>query len=131
MCPEYKDRPFSFKNVGKLIFVFRETGEKLHKHLALKFPVLRPKLIFGKGGWLGMGWDTEGGQQEAIDEFNSGRCNLLVSTSVLEEGLDIETCEMVIIFSGTLSLIRLVQLMQPYPLRTGRLVAAKKSLVEK
>ena len=63
-------------------------------------------MIVGRGGWLGMGWDTEGGQQEAIEEFNSGRCNLLVSTSVLEEGLDIETCEMVIIFSGTLSLIR-------------------------
>jgi len=47
-----------------------------------------------------------GGQQEALDDFNTGRSNVLVATSVLEEGLDIESCEMVIIFSQSLNLIR-------------------------
>jgi hypothetical protein len=44
-----------------------------------KFPNFRPKLVVGRGGWLGMDWDSDGGQQEAIQDFNSGRCNLLVT----------------------------------------------------
>jgi hypothetical protein len=72
------------------------------------FVLLFTLKVIGTGGFLGMSWNGAGGQQEAIDDFNSGRSNLLVATSVLEEGLDIESCEMVIIFSQSLNLIRLV-----------------------
>ena len=90
-----------------LIFVqTRDCADILHKHLKIKYPNFRPKRVVGKGGFQGMDWDSPGGQQEALDEFNSGRSNILVATSVLEEGLDIESCEMVIIFSQSLNLIR-------------------------
>jgi ERCC4-related helicase len=92
-----------------LIFVqTRDSADILHKHLNQKYPNFRPKRVVGKGGWQGMDWDSPGGQQEALDDFNSGRSNLLVATSVLEEGLDIESCEMVIIFSQSLNLIRYI-----------------------
>ena len=93
----------------KRILVFvqtRETADELHKELKRTFPNFHPKKVVGRGGFQGMSWDEVGGQQEAIDDFNSGRSNVLVATSVLEEGLDIESCEMVIIFSQSLNLIR-------------------------
>lgn len=37
-------------------------------------------------------------QKEVIDKFRQGICNLLVSTSVLEEGVDIPTCNLIIKF---------------------------------
>ena len=90
-----------------LIFVqTRETADHLHKHLLKRYPNFRPKRVVGKGGFQGMAWESAGGQQEALDDFNTGRSNVLVATSVLEEGLDIESCEMVIIFSQSLNLIR-------------------------
>lgn len=55
-----------------------------------------------------MDWSDNGGQEETIQDFNSGRTNLLVSTSVLEEGIDLTTCEMVFVFSMSLNLIRFV-----------------------
>ena len=37
-------------------------------------------------------------QKEIIDKFRQGNCNLLVSTSVLEEGVDIPACNVIIKF---------------------------------
>lgn len=37
-------------------------------------------------------------QKDVIREFREGRCNMIVATSVLEEGIDIPTCNLVIRF---------------------------------
>lgn len=37
-------------------------------------------------------------QTEKMKEFREGRCNLLVATSVLEEGVDIPACNVIIRF---------------------------------
>ena len=44
----------------------------------------------GRGGmeWVG-GREGQHGQEEAIQKFNAGICKLLITTSVLEEGLDV------------------------------------------
>ena len=36
-------------------------------------------------------------QEEKISELKSGNCRLIVSTSVIEEGIDIPACDVIII----------------------------------
>ena len=57
-----------------------------------------PQKIVGQYGALGMSWENE--QEEILKQFSRGNCNLLVSTSVLEEGLDVPCCDVVIRFDG-------------------------------
>ena len=61
-----------------------------------------PQKIVGQYGVLGMGWESE--QKDILEKFRHGSCNLLVSTSVLEEGLDVPECDVVIRFDGIKSL---------------------------
>ncbi|KAI6649482.1 RNA-dependent RNA polymerase 1-like [Oopsacas minuta] len=62
-----------------------------------------PLKIVGQYGLFGMSWINE--QEEILQNFRDGCCNLLVSTSVLEEGLDIPYCDVVIRFDKIDSLI--------------------------
>jgi endoribonuclease Dicer len=42
-------------------------------------------------------------QSKIIRQFRDGTCNLLVATSVLEEGVDVRACNLVIRFDGMLN----------------------------
>ena len=66
-----------------------------------------PMKIVGQTGPFGMNWIND--QEEIIENFRNRNCNLLVSTSVLEEGLDIPGCNVVIRFDGIQSLISFKQ----------------------
>ena len=73
---------------------------KRHHSFSKKFSPLK---IVGQYGPFGMAWIDE--QEEVLQKFRDGSCNLLVSTSVLEEGLDIPQCDVVIRFDKVDSLI--------------------------
>lgn len=75
---------------------------KIKKHL-------NPLACVGHGSGIdGMQWKGE--QEVVITRFHEGECKLLVSTNVLEEGLDVPACNLVIRYDsrGT-SLRALVQ----------------------
>ncbi|PAA88896.1 hypothetical protein BOX15_Mlig000965g3 [Macrostomum lignano] len=92
-----------------LVFVSTRRTAKLlvSQCLAEQFRQLRPQVCIGQGGPDGMRWEDE--QEVVIDRFNSGESRLMVSTSVLEEGLDIGQCDVVVRFDAARSLVQLVQ----------------------
>lgn len=49
------------------------------------------------------------GQQQTLDDFRIGKKNLIIATSVLEEGIDISSCQTVICFDAPLNLVSFVQ----------------------
>ena len=54
---------------------------------------LRPGLLLGQGGDAGM---TMARQREALRRFREGEVNVLLATSIAEEGLDIQQCGLVV-----------------------------------
>ncbi|KAI5270206.1 P-loop containing nucleoside triphosphate hydrolase protein [Aureobasidium subglaciale] len=48
-------------------------------------------------------------QQHTLDDFRIGKKNLIIATSVLEEGIDISSCQTVICFDAPLNLVSFVQ----------------------
>ncbi|KAG9663479.1 P-loop containing nucleoside triphosphate hydrolase protein, partial [Aureobasidium melanogenum] len=48
-------------------------------------------------------------QQQTLDDFMLGKKNLIIATSVLEEGIDISSCQTVICFDAPLNLVSFVQ----------------------
>ena len=67
------------------------------KSLATQCPFLKPQVITGHTRDTGHGM-TQADQEVAMDAFRSGECNILVATSVAEEGLDVPACNFVIRF---------------------------------
>jgi ERCC4-related helicase len=69
---------------------------------------IHPCVLTGHTRDTGMGM-TQVAQQEVMDSFHSGECNLLVATSVAEEGLDVPACNLVIRFQHVSNEIARVQ----------------------
>ena len=95
-----------------IIFVkMRKTAYKLCTRLRQEREIcqrLNPAFLVGHGqGSDGMDWRGE--QEEILKKFRSGDVKLLVSTSVLEEGLDVPACNQIIRFDSRLTLRAIVQ----------------------
>ena len=96
-----------------IIFVsMRKTAYKLCEQIRAIPQVtetLNPKAFVGhgQGSYDGMTWRDE--QELVLKNFKSGRTKLLISTSVLEEGLDVPICNLVVRFEGAATLRALVQ----------------------
>ena len=66
---------------------------RLWHFLKQKFPQLNPEKVVGHGGLAGQ---IHAIQNKFVQEFRNGSCQLLVCTSVLEEGIDVQECNLVI-----------------------------------
>ena len=92
-----------------LVFVNkRSTARFLTSYIQKHFPELNPQMVVGHSGYDGMVWEAQ--QQKCIKEFAGGDSRLIVSTSVLEEGIDVGLCDTVVAFTGLQSLIGFIQI---------------------
>jgi ERCC4-related helicase/ERCC4-type nuclease len=99
---------------------YRDTCELMTQTLD-KIPGFRPVRFVGqasKGEDLGM---NQKEQKEIIDKFQGGEFNILVATSIAEEGLDIPATDLVVLYEPVPSEIRTIQRRG----RTGRRRAGK------
>ena len=89
---------------------YRSTADTLLEELSEKH---EPRKFVGQRGDDGM---TQSEQIETLEEFGNGEFDVLVSTSIGEEGLDVPSVDKVIFFEPVSSSIRDIQRMG----RTGR-----------
>ena len=69
---------------------------------------LKPRILTGHTREASSGM-TQAEQQEVMKSFHKGECNILVATSVAEEGLDVPACNLVIRFQHVSNEIAKVQ----------------------
>ncbi|MCA9485378.1 MAG: DEAD/DEAH box helicase, partial [Nanoarchaeota archaeon] len=112
-CAVLVENQFQEKENSKIIIFtqFRETGITLVKRLN-KIPEVNAKAFFGQAKKSGTGLSQKE-QKAIISELNEGKINVLVATSIGEEGLDISEVSAVIFYEPIPSAIRKIQ-------RTGR-----------
>ncbi len=98
------------KDGNAILFAqYRDTVDYLVEELQ-RVEGIFPSPLVGqsdKGSTEGM---SQGEQEEVLKDFrDGGKTNVLVSTSIGEEGLDIPTTELVIFYEAVLSAIRYIQ----------------------
>jgi Fanconi anemia group M protein len=94
-----------------LIIVFthyRDTSIMVEERLT-KNPLIRPIRFVGQGGKLNDKGLTQKQQADIVEKFRKGIYNVLIATSVAEEGLDIPSTELVIFYEPIPSEIRNIQ----------------------
>jgi ERCC4-related helicase/ERCC4-type nuclease len=94
---------------GERVIVFtesRDTAEALTEFLGGHFDTRR---FVGQGDADGSDGMTQTEQRETLEEFREGEFEVLVSTSVAEEGLDVPEVDLVLFFEPVPTAIRSVQ----------------------
>ncbi len=84
---------------------YRETGKRIVEYLST-IDGIKPVLFIGQAGKEGL---SQKEQIRIIDEFDSGVHNVLVATSVAEEGLHIPSVDYAIFFEPVPSGLRMIQ----------------------
>ncbi|MFB6136233.1 MAG: DEAD/DEAH box helicase [Halobacteriaceae archaeon] len=106
---------------GDRVIVFtesRDTAETLTEFLGQHFDTRR---FVGQGDKEGSDGMTQKQQQETLDAFRAGEFEVLVSTSVAEEGLDVPEVDLVLFYEPVPTAIRSIQRKG----RTGRQTEGK------
>ncbi|USZ66787.1 DEAD/DEAH box helicase [Halorussus salilacus] len=106
---------------GERVIVFtesRDTAEALTEFLGQHFDTQR---FVGQGDKEGSDGMTQKQQQETLDRFRGGEFEVLVSTSVAEEGLDVPEVDLVLFYEPVPTAIRSIQRKG----RTGRQAEGK------
>ncbi|XP_008833506.1 probable ATP-dependent RNA helicase DHX58 [Nannospalax galili] len=96
--------------------IFTQTRQSAHSLLlwlqqqpGLQTMNIKAQLLIGAGSTSRSTHMTQKDQQEVIQEFRAGILNLLVATSVAEEGLDIAQCNVVVRYGLLTNEISMVQ----------------------
>ena len=106
---------------GERVIVFtesRDTAEALTEFLGEHFDTQR---FVGQGDKDGSSGMTQNEQQETLDRFRAGEFEVLISTSVAEEGLDVPEVDLVMFYEPVPTAIRSIQRKG----RTGRQAEGK------
>ena len=95
---------------GKVL-IFTEYRDSVHRMVELLSPHegLMPDVFIGqssRGSQKGM---TQKEQLAQLDRFRSGEINILVATSVGEEGLDVPSADLVVLYEPVPSAVRAIQ----------------------
>jgi Fanconi anemia group M protein len=99
---------------------YRETADRVTQDLA-RIPGLRPVRFVGQashGNDIGL---SQKEQVEILEKFKAGEVNVIVATSIGEEGLDIPQVDLVVFYEPVPSEIRTIQRRG----RTGRSAAGR------
>jgi Fanconi anemia group M protein len=97
----HKSRVIVFCQYRELAMLLAET---LNKH-----PNIKAKRFIGQATREGDKGISQREQLQILEEFKEGSVNVLVATSVAEEGLDISECELVVFYDFSPSVIRYIQ----------------------
>jgi ATP-dependent DNA helicase MPH1 len=95
---------------------YRDSVEEICRLLQKDSPIVRPHVFVGQSAGKNSEGMSQKKQLEVTAKFKNGDYNVLISTSVGEEGLDIGEVDLIICYDSKSSPIRLLQRMG----RTGR-----------
>ncbi|KAE8698887.1 Endoribonuclease Dicer-like protein 2 [Hibiscus syriacus] len=101
----------AFKDIRCIIFVQRVLTsivlESLLSALLPKYGSWKAKYVAGTSS--GLLNQTRTKQNEIVEEFRKGIVNIIVATSILEEGLDIQSCNLIIRFDPSSNICSFIQ----------------------
>ncbi|RFU36147.1 hypothetical protein B7463_g228, partial [Scytalidium lignicola] len=95
---------------------FRDSAEDISRVLNRHKPMIRSSVFVGQADSKRSEGMNQAKQLETIRDFKSGKLNVLVATSIGEEGLDIGQVDLIVCYDASASPIRMLQRMG----RTGR-----------
>lgn len=110
MASSIIQQQFAEKANSKIIVFtqFRETAHIIVKSLS-SVPSIKPSIFIGQAKKSSSGGMSQKEQKEIIEKFKTGEINILVATSIAEEGLDIPEVNAVIFYEPIPSAIRKIQ----------------------
>uniref|UniRef100_A0A1I8PN99 Fanconi anemia group M protein n=1 Tax=Stomoxys calcitrans TaxID=35570 RepID=A0A1I8PN99_STOCA len=96
---------------------YRESVLLIYRMLLQHVPILRPRCFVGQGGTGNLRALTQKQQIQIMNDFRSGKSNILIATSIGEEGIDVGEVDLIVCFDiSTSNPTRFVQRIG----RTGR-----------
>lgn len=95
---------------------YRDSAEEIVRVLNTHKPMIRAAVFVGQADSKRSGGMKQAEQIERIQKFKKGEFNVLVATSIGEEGLDIGQVDLIVCYDASASPIRMLQRMG----RTGR-----------
>lgn len=104
-------------NTKVMIFAhFRDSAEEIVRVLKRHDPIVRPHVFVGQASAKGSEGMDQKKQLDVVEKFKKGTYNVIVATSIGEEGLDIGEVDLIVCYDSSSSPIRMLQRMG----RTGR-----------
>ena len=108
---EYAENLVKKENGSKAIIFthYRKTSQFLYDYIKSNSSILIPLKFIGQSSRKGDKGMSQVSQREGITKFRNGIYNLMLATSVAEEGLDIPSTDLVIFYEPVPSEIRSIQ----------------------